>query len=541
MKLKRLSAVFTAGILAFYSLLGIGIALPAAAAGNNCTWTGATDTNFSTATNWSNCGGTAPQTGDNLVFDSTSLTGTATLVNDVVGLSVANVTVQGSSGNVIDVTGNTLTLTGNVTVTNGNYFEMTANMTLAGNPTFTLGNAAYFTLNGIVSGTGNITQGGGIVTYSGANTFIGTVTVNSGSVDAESATALGNSSNVVSINDGADLQIMLCGSPGFTFANPISLTGNSSNTTIPVAKLAVGSMCKGGGGADETYGPYPAASDESFILSGSVTLGSDATFDAIAGTTTLTGALSGAHNFTLLGNYDGKLILNGSSNTTNMPNGTYQAAPVTQTLSDNQPTHSVYINSNAVVTIDGQRGDTTVWSGGVLKGTGTVGFLTVNAGGTVAPGHSPGCLNSGNLTLNGTYQIDLGGTTACTGYDQLNVTGTVDVTGATPEVNLYDGYKPAKGQVYTIINNDGSDAVTGTFQNLPEGATFTAGGYVYKVSYVGGDGNDVTLTVEGVPSTPDTGFSLVAAHPIIGLTVTVVAAGLLFGIAQRTRKQTNRS
>ncbi|MCI5222840.1 MAG: hypothetical protein D3924_09255 [Candidatus Electrothrix sp. AR4] len=46
-----------------------------------------------------------------------------------------------------------------------------------------------------------------------------------------------------------------------------------------------------------------------------------------------------------------------------------------------------------------------------------------------------------------------------------------------------------------MIDNDGSDPVVGTFNGLDELATVTVDRVEYQISYVGGDGNDVTLTV----------------------------------------------
>ncbi len=75
------------------------------------------------------------------------------------------------------------------------------------------------------------------------------------------------------------------------------------------------------------------------------------------------------------------------------------------------------------------------------------------------------------------FEAELGGLTTCSGYDQLNVTGTVALgTTTTLSASLFGGYTPAAvGNSYTIINNDGTDAVTGTFAGLAEGATFTLG------------------------------------------------------------------
>jgi hypothetical protein len=50
------------------------------------------------------------------------------------------------------------------------------------------------------------------------------------------------------------------------------------------------------------------------------------------------------------------------------------------------------------------------------------------------------------------------------------------------------------GNNYTIIAHNGSGAVTGTFNGLPEGAKFTTGGAQFQITYKGGAGNDVVLT-----------------------------------------------
>ncbi len=167
------------------------------------------------------------------------------------------------------------------------------------------------------------------------------------------------------------------------------------------------------------------------------------------------------------------------------------------------------IAANETLVLDGTLCDITVSSGGTLQGTGSIApncTLTVEPGGILTPGHSPGCLASGNLVLSGAYQAELAGTTACTGYDQLQVTGTVNLTGSTLIPILLNGFVPKAGDSFTLITNDGSDPVTGTFTGLPEGATVTVGSTVFKISYIGGDGNDVVLTAQVVPGSPETGY-----------------------------------
>jgi hypothetical protein len=179
-----------------------------------------------------------------------------------------------------------------------------------------------------------------------------------------------------------------------------------------------------------------------------------------------------------------------------------------------------------------------VLQGGTLMGSGSADFIQIDAGGTLAPGHSPGCMSAtGSLTISGTYDAEIGGSTACTGYDQMQVTGTVDVTGGTLNTTLYNNYKPKAGEKYTIIDNDSNDAVTGTFSGLAEGATFNLNGNVFKISYVGGDGNDVVLSVVSVPATPNTGIALLKSNPLATLVASLCSAIIILRIARISKAQ----
>lgn len=145
----------------------------------------------------------------------------------------------------------------------------------------------------------------------------------------------------------------------------------------------------------------------------------------------------------------------------------------------------------------------TVASGGTLGGTGTVaGTVTVQSGGTIAAGSSPGILTTGNLALNagGTASFELNGATAGTQHDQIDVNGTVNLGGATLELSIGGSF--GIGNTLILIDNDGVDAITGTFDGLAEGTNLTRSGYTFQISYAGGSGNDAVLTVRGAPVAP---------------------------------------
>src|SRR5262249_36564864 len=79
-------------------------------------------------------------------------------------------------------------------------------------------------------------------------------------------------------------------------------------------------------------------------------------------------------------------------------------------------------------------------------------------------------------------------------YGQVVVNGDVNLAGGL-QVQLLPGLSLHSGDQYTVIVNNGVNLINGTFAGLPEGATLfdTTGVYPFRVSYAGGDGNDLTL------------------------------------------------
>jgi hypothetical protein len=51
-----------------------------------------------------------------------------------------------------------------------------------------------------------------------------------------------------------------------------------------------------------------------------------------------------------------------------------------------------------------------------------------------------------------------------------------------------------------IINNSSASPISGAFSNLADNSIFSNDGNTYEVSYEGGTGNDLTLTVVPEPS-----------------------------------------
>ncbi|MGM3309649.1 DUF4347 domain-containing protein [Anabaena sp. WFMT] len=101
-------------------------------------------------------------------------------------------------------------------------------------------------------------------------------------------------------------------------------------------------------------------------------------------------------------------------------------------------------------------------------------------------------VTAGNLYLNDTIKVDYN--SGLSRFDTVNLTGAVDLVGSTLNLDLTGYTAPTTNSFFTLINNDGTDAVTGTFTGLAEGAQVgVVGGYNIFITYQGGSGNDVQL------------------------------------------------
>ncbi len=296
----------------------------------------------------------------------------------------------------------------------------------------------------------------------GNNTYTGATTISAGTLYVNNDNALGSAAGGTTVSSGASLRI----NGSYTIADAIGIAG------LGVANA----------------GAIYTAQNVGAQISGAITLNASALINVDSGSTlTLSGPIGesgGARN--LSKGQDGTLVLSGTSS--------YSGTTT--------------VSAGTLAVTGSIQGGASVASGATLAGTGTIGGLvTVQGGGTLAPGvdgtnSGAGILTLGNgLTMQSgsTLAVDIAGASAGSGYDQLIVTGAVDVSGATLSVN--DSYAAGGGDVYTLISNDAADAMTGNFSGVTEGSTLSTGGNgtTLKASYLGGTGNDFTLAVPPIP------------------------------------------
>jgi hypothetical protein len=240
------------------------------------------------------------------------------------------------------------------------------------------------------------------------------------------------------------------------------------------------------------YLPTMLGASQTFQDQGVTTFGSSIdlnghTLTIVPYVTTVAGSITGTGGVVLAAG--GGLNLTGTSTFT----GTFTLAPMAKMNVAGS------ISNSTLVVGNGARlsGDGSVPATSLIASTLSVG--NDSGAGCCPDPQTTGILSTGNLSIQGgTVRFDLRSTTPGTGYDQIHTTGTVTLADPTLEVVLPSGL-PAPGQSFTIVDNDGTDPIAGTFSGLPEGTAFAAGGAFFRITYLGGTGNDIVLTVLAGP------------------------------------------
>jgi len=359
------------------------------------------------------------------------------------------------------------------------------NKTNAGNATLTIGTAADSVFSGPIgnsSGSLAITKlGAGALTLSGANSFSGGVNFTAGTLNINSATAIGTGTLTIA---GAAIDNTSGAAVTLTTNNPQNwnndFTFNGSNSL----NLGTGAITLSG--------------NRTLTINGTATLTAGGN---IIGNSALTKLGTGA--LTLGGNYTttGSLLVNGG--TLNIPSGT-----VTGRIGGNSPIQIANVpGTTATVTVSGTgtltSGDSEFWVGqGGNTSTATLNLQggTINVGNwfTMGRNGSTGTFNMSGGTLNktggGNIDIASGGGAAGTGV--LNQSGgTINDTASDLLIGEVGGANGAYNVSGTAVGNFGhinigtSGGATGTM-NL-DGGTVNAtqvfqGGGAATLNFNGG-------------------------------------------------------
>lgn len=294
------------------------------------------------------------------------------------------------------------------------------------------------------------------------------------------------------------------------------------------------------------------------VLSGDIVLNGDVEYKLESmNDVKITGKLSGPGKFVAHKDNKGVVLVESSNNTSGTPNGRYGNVhgPKLIKLDGDEPNGYVLIKRGEAVLLNGIRREVDILEGGVFSGNATLNYL-LYVGGVVSPGNnSPGKITTDSLNFgnSGVYKVKI---LDKDHYDQIVVDLGVILDGGSLDLTYLEGCVIKKGDTFTIIDNKDTNPVYsgsfyddpnttppggGTFKDLPEGAEITVGGVTFKISYVGGDGNDVVLTALNdspvpktpkTPKAPNTGGEKLAVN-LVGAVAGIASAVTLLGMAKR--------
>ncbi len=341
--------------------------------------------------------------------------------------------------------------------------------------------AAVIVAHGSTTGSGGTLNGGAIIAFNdGTNAGSASLTADGGLVKGA---------------NGAEIDFY-----EFASAGNATVIANGGASGGHGGKIFFSLQADGGTGRFEVFGN--ATLQESLSPGHPLSLGSiegDGTINPDAN-----GLLVGGNNLSTVfsgqispGGTDGGLTKIGSGTLTLTGANTYaggttvSAGSLVVSNSTGSGTGTGAVNVNA-----GTLGGHGVVTGAVTIGTGS------GSGAFLAP--AAGTKKQATLTTLSALTFNSGATYSYTfkakgknaRADSVVANGVTINSGATFNFSGQAQGTLRSGLTFTVLKNTSASAISGTFSNLPDGAILTVNGNNFQANYEGGDGNDLTLTVQ---------------------------------------------
>ena len=469
--------------------------------------------------------------GSSITFASLSGSGTVNLGAHTINLTTAtglfSGAITGSGGLTLgsgtEVLAGTNTYTGGTVISAGTLQignrgtggSIVGDVFDAGTLAFSRTDTSVF--SGTISGPGAVARiGFGTTILTANNSYSGGTTITAGTLQIGNGGTAGSISGDVTDNGN----LAFGRSDTTVFSGVISGTGSitqvSGTTVLTAANSYTGSTTIKSG-AKLVLGAAGSIAPSSGVTS-------DGTFDVSAVATapkiaSLAGGgtvLLGSQSLTLTnasGSFSG--VISGSGGVT--------LASGLQTLSGtNAYTGITTINggslavSGSIVSSHG----VIVNAGGTLAGTGSVGAVTVNSGGSLAPGVA----GAGTLSVNGPLSLSSGSnfvvTVSSTSASKLAASGSAPLAGTLTVASTDGNY--LLGQKLTILTANGG--VTGSF--TPTQITHTGAQFSSTISY---DAQNVYLEIDLAKLSPllPSGVTVNQSHVVGGIDAAIAAGSTL--------------
>ncbi|GEP41821.1 PQQ-dependent sugar dehydrogenase [Brevifollis gellanilyticus] len=328
-----------------------------------------------------------------------------------------------------------------------------------------------------MTGSGSYTQDNGSVIFNAVNSFAGPTIVNAGTLQLNGGGGNGSVRGVVTINAGATIRSNAVDSFGYTAGTKVNTLNVNGGTLDHVSAnnltLATVTINMSGGTLQAVSGN---AANMFHFFGG--------------GTTIVTSAAA-----TTTSNVSGRISLRQNNSTFTVNDGSADtdlalSGPITNTGEGNNVIIKAGSGTMSLGGTNTYVGATTINAGTFVLSGSLMSHVTTNNTAVLSPQGAPSTTSNLTQTPSATLRHRLNGATAGTGYDQFTVGGTVAVAG---NLDIIAAPGLAAGS-FTLINKTSPGPISGTFSGLAEGAVFAEDGHTFKITYAGGDGNDLVLT-----------------------------------------------
>ena len=476
------------------------------------------------------------------IADSAGFKTIATIANSTISGTITNndstggLVIGGTSTRTLTV--GSISGTGSRGVTFGSS-ALTGTVTLTGSSNYA-GDTRIDSSTLRITGTGAVPAGGNLVFQgSGSATF----DVN------------GTTQTVAGLNDS-----VLAGAIKSTAANGKLRVGDSSDSTfrgvissanLALEKIGTGKLMLTGsntysGGTTLTAGTLALGSANAIGASGTISFGGGTLQSSAGNTTDYSARFSNAASQQVKIDTNGQNVTLASNLTSSGGSFTKLGAGSLTLSGTNSYTGGTTVSAGTLL-VNGSltTSAVTVGSGGTLGGSGLLGaLLTVQSGGVLSPGNSPGALAAAALDLQAgsTTFMEVVGSGAAAGvagtdYDQIQITTSGGLTyGGSLNLDFRSSTKFLNGTVFDLFAFNG--ASIGDFSSV-----FTTGTGLYAGYSLSGAGGIWTTTIgdQLISFSKPTGRLTISAVPEIdhamGANTLALVAGVLAMVEQRRRRK----
>lgn len=345
--------------------------------------------------------------------------------------------------------------------------------------TLTFSGSGTTIMNGAITGAGSLVKNGaGIVRLNGATSVAGNTTVNDGTLVMSLKDYAGSILNWATVIFDEPVDSTSTGNWGGS--SSLYIKRGAGTLTIPNTLSTTGTL-------SIEAGVVRLGITNGFSDSLTLSVNSGGTFDLNAFTDTV-----------------GRVVLNGGNILNSTGTSSQFLAAASYDLRGGVISARLGGSASAIKTTpdtvilagaNSFTGGTTVQEG-TLELAGSLASPLVVNGGTLGLGSTTGNRTiSGNVTIHpgGKLRVRINGPTVGTQHDQLSLSGSL-VLGGDLEVLAAPGL--TLGSTFRIVNcTSGAATVSGAFAGKPANKSFRSGGYHWLISYSGGTGNDIVLTL----------------------------------------------